>query len=426
MKGEDAIVQALGRSADRFYAIPGYPVTGIGRGVSAEPVINEKVALEYALGDSLAGRRAAVIMKNAGLNACADPLVQAGTQGLGSGVVVVAGDDLVPLGSTSLQDSRYYGELARVPVIEPGPATCFAGVEEAFRASERFSRVAILRLTPELLFCEVCPDRSERRDLPGTPANPALTMKGRVQREERLFNGLFSWSRENPLNSISGGRVGAGAAPGESAAVTVYPPPGGVEELPAVNELGRPFLREHRCVEPGDLHRDAPETFTSRGFYRTFCRGCPFLGLFLAMKEQGVRAAVDAGCSILLASPLYGVGVASYGLGSAVAVGARSTGVAVIGDYALLHSGIQALIDVYEKKTPLLCIVLRNRCLGMTGGQEEAYDPRDYLGFAKPVVVPAGDTKRLSGLFSRPVPGPRTIIVEGECPKGGEHETIPC
>ena len=107
-------------------------------------------------------------------------------------------------------------------------------------------------------------------------------------------------------------------------------------------------------MEPGQQSQDEPETFSSRGFYRTFCGECPFLGLFSLMRDQGVNAAVDAGCSILLTSPLYGVGVASYGLGSAIGVGAKSTGVAVIGDYALLHSGIQALIDVYEKKTPLL------------------------------------------------------------------------
>jgi len=426
MKGEDAIVHALKKSADRFYAIPGYPVTGIGEALGAEPVINEKVALEYALGDSLSGRRAAVIMKNAGLNACADPLVQAGTQGLCSGVVVVAGDDLVPIGSTSLQDSRYYGEVARSPVIEPGPATCFAGVEEAFRASERFSRVGILRLTPRLLESEVIGDRSERRDLPGKIADPALTTLGKVRREERLFNGLFAWSRDNPLNSVTGGVAGVGAAPGESSVVTVYPPPGNTGDLPAICELGRSFVREHRCVEPGEVSPDEPETFTSRGFYRTFCRECPFLGLFAMMKERGVKAAVDAGCSILLTSPLYGVGVASYGLGSAIGVGARSTGVAVIGDYALLHSGIQALIDVYEKKTPLLCIVLRNRRLGMTGGQEGAYNPLDYLGFAGPRVVPASDTERLSKLFTGPVAGPETVIIEGECPEGEEHETVPC
>jgi TPP-dependent indolepyruvate ferredoxin oxidoreductase alpha subunit len=52
-------------------------------------VINEKVALEYGLGDSLSEKRSVIIIKNVGLNVCADPLVNATTQGLRSGVVIV-------------------------------------------------------------------------------------------------------------------------------------------------------------------------------------------------------------------------------------------------------------------------------------------------------------------------------------------------
>ena len=90
-------------------------------------VINEKTALEYALGDSLAGRRAAVIIKNVGVNACADPLVQATVQGIRGGVLLVVGDDPAAKGSQTAQDSRYYGELAEIPVIEPDEVTCFRG-----------------------------------------------------------------------------------------------------------------------------------------------------------------------------------------------------------------------------------------------------------------------------------------------------------
>ena len=53
---------------------PGFPITDLGALTGAELVINEKTALEYALGDSLTGKRAAVIVKNVGVNACADPL----------------------------------------------------------------------------------------------------------------------------------------------------------------------------------------------------------------------------------------------------------------------------------------------------------------------------------------------------------------
>ena len=70
-----------------------FPSPTLGSLTRAEMVINEKTALEYALGDSLMGRRAAVIIKNVGVNACADPLLQASAQGLIGGVVLVAGDD---------------------------------------------------------------------------------------------------------------------------------------------------------------------------------------------------------------------------------------------------------------------------------------------------------------------------------------------
>ena len=93
MKDDDAIARALVISADGCYGVPGYPVSGLLEKTGAEIVVNEKVAVEYALGDSLSGKRAAVILKNVGLNACADPFIEATTQGILSGVVIVAGDD---------------------------------------------------------------------------------------------------------------------------------------------------------------------------------------------------------------------------------------------------------------------------------------------------------------------------------------------
>jgi len=128
MKGIDVITEALLACTDRQYTVPGFPVTELGAKTRAEMVINEKTALEYALGDSLEGRRVAVIIKNVGVNACADPLLQAAAQGLIGGVLLVAGDDPEALGSQTAQDSRYYGELAEIPVIEPDASSCYAGV----------------------------------------------------------------------------------------------------------------------------------------------------------------------------------------------------------------------------------------------------------------------------------------------------------
>jgi len=66
VKGVDVITRALLACTDRQYTVPGFPITDLGERTGAELVINEKTALEYALGDSLSGRRAAVIIKMSG------------------------------------------------------------------------------------------------------------------------------------------------------------------------------------------------------------------------------------------------------------------------------------------------------------------------------------------------------------------------
>jgi TPP-dependent indolepyruvate ferredoxin oxidoreductase alpha subunit len=203
----------------------------------------------------------------------------------------------------------------------------------------------------------------------------------------------------------------------------VYPPPDGLASFECIHEIGRPFVSEHRSIRPPVGSR-VPETSKSRGFYRTFCRNCPFIPLFDILKRKGMQVIADAGCSILAMNPPYRTALASYGLGSCIGVAARSTRVALIGDYALLHSGIQSLIDVYEKKLPLLCIVLENRCMGMTGGQE-APSPGRYIRWAGPRIVGASEKGLLEELITVPE-GPVTVIIQGTCPKGRHHETVEC
>ncbi|PKG31148.1 MAG: indolepyruvate ferredoxin oxidoreductase, partial [Methanoregula sp.] len=200
MKGIDVITEALLSCTDRQYTVPGFPVTDLGARVKAEMVVNEKTALEYALGDSLEGRRAAVIIKNVGVNACADPLLQASAQGLIGGVILVAGDDPEALGSQTSQDSRYYGELAELPVIEPGPESCFSGVAAALEASEQFSRVAMLRLTPALLDVDVAHIPVKPKDGKGRLSKRSWTQNGRVTAAEEIYRTMFAWSSESLLN----------------------------------------------------------------------------------------------------------------------------------------------------------------------------------------------------------------------------------
>ncbi|MDI6718062.1 MAG: thiamine pyrophosphate-dependent enzyme [Methanomicrobiales archaeon] len=423
MNGTRAVAAAIRRSADTCYTVPGYPVTALASRLSAEGTINEKVALEYALGDSLSGKRSAVLVKNVGLNACADPLVNATTQGLRAGVVIVAGDDVDVLGSQNAEDSRYYGELAQVPVLEPDAGSCHQAVEEAFRASERFSRIAILRLTPALLESDVPGGSAERASGTGALADPNLTMAGRVAEADRVAREMFAWSRTSPLNRFPGPPVGVGAAPGQSRVVTVYPPPAIPRDLEDVREYGRPFVQEHRDIRPPPGGR-AAETFETRGFYRTFCPSCPFKSVMEVLQEKEISAICDMGCSVFAMNPPYRVGIATYGLGSSVAVAARSTRVALTGDFALLHSGINALIDVAEKELPLLCIVLANRRMGMVGG-EPCTDVMKYIGWTAPETVPAGDKERIRELLRAPE-SLSVVVITGECPSGETHATLEC
>lgn len=422
MNGVEALADALLRYTDRQYTVPGFPVTTLGSLTHAEMVINEKTALEYALGDSLMGRRAAVIIKNVGVNACADPLLQATAQGLISGVVVVAGDDPEALGSQTSQDSRYYGELAEIPVIEPDSTTCYAGVEAALEASEQFSRVALLRVTPPVM--DAVAEKKpvpRKKDTKGRLSDRSWTMNGRVTAAGHLYQTMFGWSSGSPLNHWNGDPAGAGPSPGATRIVTVNPVPEQACGIRDVHEFGRSFIRDHRGILP-PVPQEGPQTMEERGFSRTFCADCPFKRMMNILKKRKLSLICDAGCSILGMTRPYELGIASYGMGSSIAVAARSTKVALIGDYALLHSGINALIDVYEKRLPLLCIVMNNTCTAMTGKQL-AFDPVPYLRWANPVVCSAEDEMILENELVV-TDRPRVVVVNGECPEGSSHETI--
>ena len=421
MKGVDVITKALLACTDRQYTVPGFPITVLGERLQAEMVINEKTALEYALGDSLSGRRAAVIIKNVGVNACADPLLHATAQGLIGGVILVTGDDPEAKGSQTAQDSRYYGELAELPVIEPDETTCYAGVEVALEASEQFSRVAMLRLTPQILEGEVTNNPVPRNDRRGRLSDRTWTMNGRVTAAGELFRTMFAWSTGSALNQWKGEPAGVGAAAGSSRIVTVHPLPEQAAGMHEIHEYGRSFVHDHRGIQP-PLPQKRPQVMEDRGYYRTFCTACPFKPLMNILRERSMNFICDAGCSVLGMNPPYELGMASYGMGASIAVAARSTKVALIGDYALLHSGLNALIDVYEKRLPLLCIVMNNKCTAMTGKQP-AYDPVPYLSWANPVMCRADDELTMKTelvVMDRP----RTLVIEGTCPEGSSHETV--
>ncbi len=109
---------------------------------------NEKVAFDNALAASLTGKRAAVAMKQVGLNVAADSLMSSAYTGVIGGMVIISCDDPGPNSSQTEQDSRFQAMFAKVPVYDPStPQEAKDMVKEAFELSEAFEIPVLVRPT---------------------------------------------------------------------------------------------------------------------------------------------------------------------------------------------------------------------------------------------------------------------------------------
>lgn len=137
------------------------------KGFYAEWSVNEKVALEVAAGSSYAGSRSLVAMKQVGLNVAADPLMSLAYIGVKGGMVLVVADDPGPHSSQTEQDTRRFGQFAKVPVLDPAtPAEAREMTRYAFDLSEELLLPVILR--PTTRTCHACQDL----ELPEENARP--------------------------------------------------------------------------------------------------------------------------------------------------------------------------------------------------------------------------------------------------------------
>jgi indolepyruvate ferredoxin oxidoreductase alpha subunit len=105
---------------------------------------NEKVAFDNAYACAISGKRAAVIMKQVGLNVAADSLMSAAYTGVVGGMVIVSCDDPGPHSSQTEQDTRLFAHFAKVPVFDPSsPREAVKMIKTAFEVSERH-RIPVL------------------------------------------------------------------------------------------------------------------------------------------------------------------------------------------------------------------------------------------------------------------------------------------
>ena len=161
--GDEAIAQgALDGGMSGIYAYPGTPSTEITEYVQASKFAkennihsdwsaNEKTAMESALGMSYAGKRAMVCMKHVGLNVAADAFINSAITGANGGLVVVSADDPSMHSSQNEQDSRFYGNFAMIPMLEPvDQQEAYEMAYHGFELSEKFRLPVLLKVTTRL------------------------------------------------------------------------------------------------------------------------------------------------------------------------------------------------------------------------------------------------------------------------------------
>lgn len=158
LSGNEAIARGAYEYGVKLAAgYPGTPSTEILENIVSYPDIycewsvNEKVALEVAIGAALVGGRALVTMKHVGLNVASDPLMTLSYTGLKGGLVIVSADDPGIYSSQNEQDNRFYAKFAKIPLFEPSDsqeAKDFLGL--ALSISEEYDTPVILRITTQI------------------------------------------------------------------------------------------------------------------------------------------------------------------------------------------------------------------------------------------------------------------------------------
>ncbi len=161
--GDEAFaLGAINAGLSGAYGYPGTPSTEIMEFVQANPTAkergihshwssNEKTAYEEALGMSYAGKRSIVTMKHVGLNASADAFVNSGMTGANGGMLVAVADDPSMHSSQNEQDTRFYGDFAFIPILEPSnQQEAYDMAKYGFELSEKYEIPVIIRFVTRL------------------------------------------------------------------------------------------------------------------------------------------------------------------------------------------------------------------------------------------------------------------------------------
>ena len=175
----------------------------------------------------------------------------------------------------------------------------------------------------------------------------------------------------------------------------------GKEIMPLQGELAPTVIKPVIARLLGENVPDSASTAVAAQIFPrppTMCVACPHLGVYYTLSQvRNLNISGDIGCYTLGAGhPWQAMDTCvSMGASMGIALGMdKGRGeadkdkriVAVIGDSAFLHMGMQGLLDMVYNKANVTVLLLDNRAVGMTGGQDNPGNGRDIYGEEAPRI----------------------------------------
>lgn len=398
--GNEAFARGLYEAGCTFVSsYPGTPSTEITEfaaefeEIYAEWAPNEKVAMEAAIGASIAGTRAFCGMKHVGLNVAADPLYTVSYTGVNGGLVICVADDPGMHSSQNEQDSRHHAIAAKVMMLEPSDSSeCLNFVKSAFDLSEQFDTPVIVRLSTRVAHSQSIVELSDRIEHPlkeyvKNPQKyvmmPAFARPRHVAVEERMDK-ITDFCETTYLNRIEDNHSEIGVitsgvayqyareALGDSVSYlklgVVNPMPeklfkdfaAGKKKIYVIEELD-PIIENH-CLAMGidvvgkalfglvgELSQSiiAEKILGKTAEYDSFpenvpvrppvmCAGCPHRGVFYVLSKLGLTVSGDIGC---------------YTLGAGAPLSAMDTTICMGASISALHGFNKSGLKDAEKRS---------------------------------------------------------------------------
>ena len=227
LSGNEAIARGVAQAGCRVAsAYPGTPSTEILENiakfrdtVNCEWAVNEKVAMETAIGASIGGARSFCAMKHVGLNVAMDPLMTFCYVGATGGMVFVSADDPGMHSSQNEQDNRNLAKFARIPILEPSDSQeAYDFAQKAFEISEQFRVPVMIRMTTRTSHSSSLVDLGDfdpkprdlipyKKDIRRTIPVPAFSRLQRVDAQART-KAMREAAEKSPFNRVEAGEGG--------------------------------------------------------------------------------------------------------------------------------------------------------------------------------------------------------------------------